>query len=241
MKTTVDEIADGVYRLSTYVRDVEPDGITFNQFLLQADAPLLFHCGQRWLFDEVSHAAARVMRLDRLRWIAFGHVEADECGSLNDWLAAAPDAEVAHGAVGCEVSVDDLAVRRPVRLDHDEKIDLGGKRVRHLQTPHVPHGLDACLLFEERTRTLLCGDLFTHTGEGPPTRDDDVVERALGSRSPYGSTCLSPATAPTIRALADLEPATLAIMHGSSYDGDCREALEALADGYERRLLSAIG
>lgn len=236
MKTSVDEIADGVYRLSTFVRDVEPDGITFNQFLLQADQPLLFHCGQRWLFDEVSHAAARVIRPERLRWIAFGHLEADECGSLNDWLAAAPDAQVAHGAVGCEVSIDDLAVRRPVRLDDGQKIDLGGKRVRHLETPHVPHGLDACLLFEERTRTLLCGDLFTHTGEGPPTRDDDVVERALGSRSPYGSICLSPTTAPTIRRLADLEPATLAIMHGSSYDGDCQEALEALADGYQRRL-----
>lgn len=223
------------------MRDVEPDGITFNQFLLQADEPLLFHCGQRELFDEVSHAAARVMRPERLRWVAFGHLEADECGSLNQWLAAAPDAQVAHGAVGCDVSIDDLAVRRPVRLDDDQKIDLGGKRVRHLDTPHVPHGLDACLLFEERTRTLLCGDLFTHTGDGPPTRDDDVVERALGSRSPFGSTALTPATAPTIRRLADLEPATLAIMHGSSYDGDCQEALEALADGYERRLLAAMG
>jgi flavorubredoxin len=220
---------------------VEPDGITFNQFLLQADEPLLFHCGQRWLFDDVSHAAARVMRPDRLRWVSFGHFEADECGSLNDWLAAAPDAQVAHGAVGCEVSVDDLAARRPVRLDDGQRIDLGGKRVRHLDTPHLPHGLDACLLFEERTRTLLCGDLFTHTGDGPPTRDDDVVERALGSGSPYGSIALTPATAPAIRRLAGLEPATLAIMHGSSYDGDCQEALEALADGYERRLLSQIG
>ncbi len=230
-----------MYRLSTFVRDVEPDGITFNQFLLQADEPLLFHCGQRWLFDEVSHAAARVIRLHRLRWIAFGHLEADECGSLNQWLAAAPDAEVAHGAVGCEVSIDDLAIRRPVRLDDGQKLDLGGKRVRHLDTPHVPHGLDACLLFEERTRTLLCGDLFTHTGDGPPTRDDDVVEPALASQSPYGSMCLGPTTAPTIRRLADLEPATLAIMHGSSYDGDCQEALEALADGYQRRLERQVG
>ena len=220
---------------------MEPDGITFNQFLLQADEPLLFHCGQRWLFDDVSHAAARVMKLERLRWITFGHVEADECGSMNLWLGEAPDASVAHGAVGCEVSLDDWAIRTPVRLDHGEKIDLGGKRVRHLDTPHVLHGLDARLLFEERTRTLLCGDLFTHTGDGPPTRDDDVVERALGSRSPYGSTALTPATAPTIRRLADLEPATLAIMHGSSYDGDCREALEALADGYQRRLEHQVG
>jgi flavorubredoxin len=236
MTTTVDEIADGVYRLSTYVRDVEPDGITFNQFLLQADEPLLFHCGQRWLFDDVSHAAARVMPVERLRWVTFGHVEADECGSMNLWLSAAPDAAVAAGEVACEVSLDDWSVRTPVRWGDGEKVDLGGKRVRHIDTPHVPHGLDSRLLFEERSRTLLCGDLFTHTGGGPPVRDDDVVERALASESPYGSICLTPATAPTIRRLADLEPATLAIMHGAAYTGDCREALEALAEGYERRL-----
>lgn len=220
--------------------DVGSDGFTVNQFLLQADEPLLYHCGYRRTFDDVARLAARVVRVEGLRWIAFGHLEADEAGAMNKWLAAAPTAEVIHGSVGCEVSLNDLADRPPRAIADGALLDIGGKRLRHLDTPHVPHAWDARVLYEEVTGTLLCGDLFTHPGDGPPLRNDDVVERALAADDAFATTGLTPATAPTIRRLADLEPRTLALMHGSSYDGDCREALHALADGYEQRLLNRM-
>jgi flavorubredoxin len=242
MKTVVDEIAEGIYRICSYLPDASPgEGLTFNQFLLDAEDPLLFHCGPRLLFPEIEEAAARVMNLDRIRWISFGHFESDECGSMNRWLAAAPDATLVVGSVTAQVSVADLADRTPQEWAHDEVIDLGGKRVRRIDTPHVLHGWDAGLVFEEVTGTLLCGDLFTHTGGGPPVTEDDVVERAFAAEDLFkGQTALTPATAPTIRNLAALDPSTLAIMHGSAFAGDCQEALQALADGYEERLLNAM-
>jgi flavorubredoxin len=240
MRTAVDEIADGIYRICTFVPESAPDGFTFNQFLLDAEEPLLFHCGPRQMFPDIAEAAAKVMSLDRIRWVTFGHVESDECGSLNRWLRAAPDATVAHGEIGVNVSVADLSDRMPVVLADGQVVDLGGKRVRHIDTPHVPHGWDAGLLFEEITGTLLAGDLFTHTGTGPPVRDDDVVERAFTAEDLFKSTALTPSTAPTIRRLAALDPSTLALMHGSSFNGDCQESLVALADGYEHRLLDAM-
>ncbi len=217
-----------------------PEGFTVNQFLLLADEPLLFHCGFRSTFDEAAAAAARVLRPDRLRWIAFGHLEADETGALHRWLAAAPDSVVLQGEIGCDVTLVDLADRPPRGIGDGVLLDLGGKRIRHLDTPHVPHAWDARVLYEEVTGTLLCGDLFTHPGDGPPLRADDVVERALAADDAFSTTCLTPTTAPTIRRLAELEPRTLALMHGSSYDGDCVEALHALAKGYEQRLLARM-
>ena len=242
MKTVVDEIAEGIYRICSYLPDAAlGEGLTFNQFLLDAEDPLLFHCGPRLMFPEIEEAAARVMNLDRLRWISFGHFESDECGSMNRWLAAAPDATLIVGEVTARVSVADLANRTPQAWPDGELLDLGGKRVRRIDTPHVPHGWDAGLLFEEATGTLLCGDLFTHTGGGPPVTEDDVVERAFVTEDLFkAQTALTPATAPTIRKLAALDPTTLAIMHGSAFAGDCQEALQALADGYEQRLLNAM-
>ena len=241
MKTAVDEIAEGIYRICSYLPDASPgEGFTFNQFLLDAEDPLLFHCGPRLLFPEIEEAASRIMNLDLIRWISFGHFESDECGSMNRWLAAAPDATLVVGEVTAQVSVADLANRTPQEWPDGEVIDLGGKRVRRIDTPHVLHGWDAGLLYEEVTGTLLAGDLFTHTGGGPPVRDDDVVERAFAAEDLFKSTALTPSTAPTIRRLAALAPTTLAIMHGSAFAGDCVEALQALADGYEARLLDAM-
>jgi len=241
MQTRVTEIADRIYRLSTCVPDVAPGGFTFNQFLVDADEPLLFHTGPRRMFPLVSEAIARVMPLDRLRWITFGHVEADECGSMNQFLAAAPRAQVAHGVVGCSVSLDDLCDRPPRRLADREVLDLGGKRIRHLDTPHVPHGWDARLLFEETTKTLFCGDLFTHAGDGPAITTGDIVEPALEAEDLFHATALSPATGRTIRGLAELAPAMLALMHGSSTRTRCSESLQVLADAYDARLRSAVG
>src|SRR5207302_7386760 len=144
--------------------------------------------------------------LDRLRWITFGHLEADECGSMNLWLAAAPMAEVAHGQVGCMVSLQDMADRPPRALADNEVLDLGGKRVRHLDTPHVPHGWDARVLYEETTGTLLCGDLFTHLGNGPAVTEDDLVAPAEEAEDLFHATCLTPSTGATLRRLAELSP-----------------------------------
>ena len=175
METKVDEIADGIYRLSTNVPEIAPGGFTFNQFVVNADEPLLFHCGPRQMFPLVSEAAAKVIPLESLRWITFGHVESDECGSMNEWLAAAPNAEIAHGVTGCLVSINDMADRPPRQLADGEVIDLGGKRVRHFDTPHVPHNWEARVLHEETTNTLLCGDIGEHPGDGPAITKGDVV------------------------------------------------------------------
>lgn len=232
LQPTVHEISDGIYRISTWIPDVTPDGFTFNQFLVVADEPLLFHTGPRALFPLVAEAVATVVPVESLRWISFGHVEADECGSMNMWLAAAPRSEVAHGALGCSVSLDDLCDRPPRALQEGEVIDLGGKRVRQISTPHVPHGWEAQVLYEETTRTLLCGDLFSQVGRGVPLTGDDVVEPAMAAESMFHATCLAPHTVPTIRELGDLEPQTLAIMHGSSFQGNGKQALYDLATGY---------
>jgi flavorubredoxin len=239
METHVDEIADRIFRLSTFVPEIGPTGFTFNQFLIDADAPLLFHTGPRAMFPSVSSAIATVTPLARLRWITFGHLESDESGAMNQFLAAAPDAQVAHTALGCMVSINDLADRAPEAMGPGAAYDLGGKRVRNIDTPHVPHGWDAHVLYEETTGTLLCGDLFTHFGDGPALTDSDILDAAAQAEDAFGATCLTPRTAPTIRGLAELEPRTLALMHGSSYNGDGAKALLALADEYDRRLLDA--
>jgi flavorubredoxin len=240
MSTTVDEIADGIYRLSTWVPDIAPPaGFTFNQFLIDADEPLLFHTGPRLMFPLVTEAVGRILPVDRLRWIAFGHVESDECGSMNQWLAAAPRAEVAHGTIGCMVSLNDLADRPPRPLADGEVIDLGGKQVRHIDTPHVPHAWEARVLYEETTGTLLCGDLFTHLGNGPALTADDIIEPAMQAETMFRSSSLAPDTAAVMCRLGGLAPNTLALMHGSSYNGDGAKALDDLAAAYESQLLTA--
>jgi flavorubredoxin len=241
MQTRIDEIAPGIYRLSTVVAEIAPPaGFTFNQFLIDAEEALLFHCGPRGMFSSVSAAAARVLPLERLRWITFGHVESDECGSMNAWLATAPTAQVAHGMTACMVSLNDLADRPPRTLADGEAIDLGGKRVRYLDTPHVPHGWEAGLLYEETTGTLFCGDLFAHLGDGPALSETDILGPAVAAEEMFHSTSLGPTTAPTIRKLAELSPRILGLMHGTSFRGDGAAALHALADYYTESLKKAV-
>jgi flavorubredoxin len=240
METRIDEIAERIYRLSTYVPEIAaPAGFTFNQFLVDAEAPLLFHCGPRAMFPRVSEAAAKILPLDKIRWISFGHVEADECGSMNQWLQVAPMAQVAQGRTACLVSLNDLADRPPHVLADGETIDLGGRRMRFIDTPHVPHGWEAGVMYEETTRTLLCGDLFTHTGNVAPLTRDDIVAPAIAAEEMFQASALTPTTAPTIRKLASLAPSTLALMHGASFAGDGAAALHALADFYAARMKAA--
>jgi flavorubredoxin len=239
METTTDEIAPDIFRMSTFVPEVGPTGFTFNQFLIRADEPLLFHTGPRAMYPSINAAVAKLIPVEALRWIAFGHVESDECGSMNQWLEAAPRAVVAHGEVGCMVSLNDLADRPPRALQNEEVLDLGDKRVRHLDTPHVPHCWEARLLFEETTRTLLCGDLFEHLGKGPALTSNDIIGPAKEAEDLFKATCLTPTTGSTIRSLANLEPTVLGLMHGSSFNGDCVRALNDLAKMYDDMLAAA--
>ncbi len=241
MTVRTDEIADGVFRLSTLVPEIAAPagGFTFNQYLITADEPLLFHTGPRHMFDDIAAAVERITPVSGLRWVSFGHVESDECGSMNRWLAAAPNATVAHGATACMVSLNDLADRPPRVLADGEVIDLGGKRVRWIDTPHVPHAWESGLIFEETTETLFAGDLFTHVGDGPALTEHSILAPAAQTEDMFRSTSLTPATAPTIRRLAGLKPKTLAVMHGSCFRGDCVGELNGLADYYEGALHAA--
>lgn len=242
MHRQIHEIANGIYRISTFVPEVAPPaGFTFNQFLIVADEPMLFHCGGRGMFPLVSHAVGTVIPLERLRWISFGHVESDECGSMNQWLAAAPRAEVVHGRTACMVSLNDLADRAPRALNDGETLDLGGKRVRWQDTPHVPHGWEAGLIFEETTQTLFCGDLLTQAGSGPSLVETDILAPAIATEDMFHSMCLGPNTGHVIRSLAALAPHTLAIMHGSSFSGDAGGVLRGLAAHYESQARISFG
>jgi flavorubredoxin len=240
METRINEIADGIYRLSTFVsRIAPPAGFTFNQFLVLGDEPLLFHAGLRKMFPSKREALSRIMSPEKLRWIAFGHYEADECGAMNDWLAVAPNALVANGQTGCLVSLNDMADRAPRVLADGEIIELGrGKRVRYIDTPHTPHGWDAGVMLEDSTGTLLCGDLFTQLGDGPALTQGDVVGPAIAAEDLFKYSALNPDMGATIRDLAKLVPRTLALMHGPSFVGDGAAALRALAADYERRTVS---
>jgi flavorubredoxin len=239
METTViTEIAEGIYRLSTFVPEIAPPaGFSYNQFIVVGDDPLLFHTGPRRMFPIVREAVSRIIEPERLRWITFGHVEADECGSMNEWLGIAPQAQVAHGATACSVQLTDLADRPPFELANEQVIELGrGKRVRYLDTPHTPHAWDAGVIFEESTGTLLCGDLFTQVGGGTALTSDDIVGPAIAAEDMFHYSSLHPAMGATIRQLATLAPRTLGLMHGPSFNGDGAAALRALADDYDRRM-----
>jgi flavorubredoxin len=238
--TNVHEIADGVYRLSTLVPEVAPGGFTFNQFLVTGDEPMLFHTGGRGFFPLVAEAISKIVPLDSLRWISFGHVEADECGAMNLLLAAAPHSAVVFNPLGCDVSLNDLCDRPPEVRDDGTSFDIGGHVLTLLATPHVPHGWEAQVMFDETTRTLFCGDLFSQIGGGPAIVHDDIVGPALDAEDLFHATALSPTTAATLRWLAQLEPRTLAVMHGASFAGDGAQALRDLADAYEQRVAAAL-
>ncbi len=233
METRVTEVADGVHQLTTVVPGMP---VAFNQYLLTGGEPLLFHTGPRRLFPAVADAVSRVIEPDSLRWVGFGHVESDECGSMNEWLGLAPQSTVVQSQIGCMVSIDDLADRPPRPLADGETLDIGGHIVRWIDTPHVPHAWEAGVIYDETNRTLFCGDLFTRYGEYPAMSEDDIVGPAVEAEDlAPGSLSLHPSSGATIRRLAELDVATLALMHGPAFSGDCRGALLELADDFDRR------
>jgi flavorubredoxin len=232
--TKVDEIASGIFRISTWVPGITEHGFTFNQFLLTGDEPFLFHCGMRQLFPLVSAAIAKVIPVEQLRWISFAHIEADECGAMNMLLAAAPQAQVIHGPLACMLSLTDMCDRPPVvtGTEPGDTHDIGGHRLRFIATPHVPHNWESGLWFDETTSTLLAGDLFTHTGQCPALTESDCIAPALEAEELFHATGLTTNLAPTLEQLAQLTPTTLALMHGASFTGDGAAQLRGLADGY---------
>ncbi len=233
METRVTEVAEGIHQLSTFV----PSPVGFNQYLIAADEPLLFHTGMRGLFPAVSAGVATVLAPDTLRWISFGHVEADESGAMNDWLDVAPHATVAQGMIGCMVSISDLADREPRPLADGEKLDIGGHIVQWFDTPHVPHAWEAGVLYDATTKTLFCGDLFTRHGEFEATTTADIVGPAVHAEDEMpGTYSLHPTSGATIRRLAELDVETLAPMHAPAFTGDCRTALLDLAADFDRRI-----
>ncbi len=233
MTTTVDEISPDLFRISTFVPEVGPTGFTFNQFLVRDDEPFLFHTGARAMFPAVAEAVGRVLPVDSLRWISFAHVESDECGAMNEFLAAAPAAQVVHGDLACMVSLNDLADRPPRPMAADDLLVTGRHQWRFLPTPHVPHNWESGLWFDETDATLLAGDLFTALGDAPAITSESLIEGALLGEEIFHATSVGVATAPTLRRLADLGPRTLATMHGSSFRGDGGRELLELATAYE--------
>jgi flavorubredoxin len=233
VRARVDEIAPDVFRISTFHPDF---GIQFNQFLVRDDQPFLVHTGMRRMFEATLGGVRQVIDPARLHWIGFSHFEPDECGALNEWLALAPAAQAVSGVVGCAVMLGDFADRPPRALAHGEVLPLGAHRMRFLATPHLPHGWDAGLFFDETTATLFCSDLLFQPGDPDPLTQDDPIPAVrasilaglagpLAHDIPY-----THHTHALIRGLASLAPRTLAAMHGASYRGDGAKVLSELAD-----------
>ena len=240
--TTVVEVASDVFRIGTYLPEAD---LEFSQFLVLDEEPLLFHTGMKALFPAVRDAVASLLDPAKIRWIGFSHLEADECGALNEWLAVAPAAAPACSFVGAMVSVNDFATRPARALADDEVLTTGKYRLRFLQTPHVPHCWEAGLLFEETHRTLFSSDLFHQNGRCPASTESDVVESCRETLVEYQRGPLAnylpytPHTGPILERLARLEPRTLATMHGSVYRGDGARAMRDLASVMEEVLAHA--
>lgn len=227
----ITEIGPEIYRISVFASAFN---LQFNHFLIKDDEPLLFHSGLKGMFPDVREAVASVMDPARLRWVGFSHFESDECGALNRWLELAPKAEPVCSVLGAMVSVNDFAVRPARGLLENDVLTTGKRRFRCCRTPHLPHGWDASLLFEETTGTLLCSDLFHQLGDVEPLTTTDVVGRSREALREYQAGILadySPYTHHTgalFGQLAALKPKTMAIMHGSSFSGDGARALNDL-------------
>lgn len=229
--TNVHEIADGIYRINTPATIPGTDGFSFNQYLIVDDQPLLYHTGPRRMFALIREAVASIMPVDKLRHVSFSHYEADECGSLNDWLAAAPGSAPLCGHIGAMTSIGDLADRSPRVLADGEAVELGRHTVRWYGTPHLPHGWDCGHLMEESTRTLLCGDLFTQPGsKHPPVTDRDILGPSEAFRHALDYYSHAQDTGKMLERLAATSPTTLACMHGSAWKGDGAALLRTLAE-----------
>ena len=231
--TTITEIAPDVYRISTYISEID---LQFSQFLVKDEQPLLWETGMKQMFPVVREAVSKIIDPSTLRWVAFSHFEPDECGSLNEWLELAPQAQALCSQVGALVFVNDGAVRPARGIGKDDLIETGRNKLRFYPTPHLPHGWDAGMLFEETHRTLLCSDLFHHVGNVEPSTESDILGRVrhameISQRTPPFADYMpwTPKTERRLQELAALQPRTCATMHGSAFVGDGARALRDLA------------
>ena len=229
--TRIDEIASGIYRISTPVPPAAiPGGFTFNQYLTVDDSPLLYHTGPRKMFPLICEAISSVIPVQSLRYIGFSHYEADECGSLNDFLEAAPEAEPLCSKIAKMVSVDDIALRPAHALADGEELSLGTHTVRWTDTPHLPHAWECGHLFETTTRTLFCGDLFTQGGhEHEPLITGDILDASEQMRSALDYFSQTRRVHELMEKLASHSPRVLACMHGAAWEGDGADLLRQLA------------
>ena len=229
-RTNIHEIAAGIYRINTPIQIPGGPDFNFNQYLINDDEPLLFHTGLPRMFPLVSEAIGKVLPVAKLRHVAFSHWEADECGALNDFLAAAPQAAPVSSRVAAMVSVNHVAARPARALADGEVLTIGRHRLKWLDAPHVPHGWETGFMMELETKTLLCGDLFTQGGSGTtPVTDADILEPSEAFRKQMDYYAHSPDTAAILERMAREEPRTLAVMHGSAWRGDGAALLRALA------------
>lgn len=230
-RTNVHEIADGIYRINTPVDLPDGQAFSFNQYLVLDDEPLLFHTGPRRMFPLVREAVGALMPVDRLRYVGLSHFEADECGSLDLWLASAPQSVPVCSQIAAMVSVSDVVDRVPRALADGEQLSLGRHTVQWYDTPHVPHGWDCGLMMEVATNTFLCGDLFTQPGRGEEAlTESDILGPSEAFRQPMDYFAHAPQTAATLSRLAQLKPTTLACMHGSAWRGNGGTLLRHLAE-----------
>jgi flavorubredoxin len=238
--TSVTEISIGIHRISTYVPEGPPGGITFNQFIILGDEPMLFHTGTRRLFPAVRDAMATVVDPSSIRWISSGHASRpDEYGALDEWEALAPLSVATHGYAGCFLCLSDMSSRPPRPLSDGETIEIGDHRLQWIDTPHVPGPWEAGVLFDSTTKTLFCGDLFARTGPAPSTTTEDIADAAIAHDQLMRGQAYTPNTGPTLRRLAALEPTRLALMHGPTFIGDGASQLSTLADYFDSRLIAA--
>lgn len=229
--TAVDEIADGIYRINTPIAIPGAAGFSFNQYLIEDDRPLLFHTGPRKLFPLVREAVETIMPAAGLAFVGLSHFEADECGSLNEWLAAAPGAVAICGTVAAMTSIEDFADRAPKALGDGESLDLGRHRIRWIDAPHLPHAWECGFIFDDATRTLFCGDLFTQPGAvTPAVTESDIFGSSEAFRAQFDYFSHTKNAGAMIAKLAAHDPATLACMHGSAWRGDGASLLRALGD-----------
>ncbi len=224
----IDEVSEDVYRISVLYKEID---LQFNHFLVKDDEPILIHSGLNAMFNDVREGVGKIINPSDLRWVGFSHFESDECGSLNRWLEISPRAQAVCSHLGAFVSVNDFAIRPAKGMTEGETLDTGSRRFRFSSTAHLPHGWDAGVFFEETGKTLFCSDLFTHFGDVEPITESDIVGRARDSlrnmqSSPFAYYIpYTPQMNGIFNRLSALEPATLAVMHGSSFSGDCRQAL----------------
>lgn len=228
----VTEIAPDLFRLSIHVPDFD---LQFNHFLVRDEEPLLFHAGLKGMFPALRDAVATLIDPTQLRHIAWSHFESDEIGGLNHWLELAPQAQPVCTLVGKLVSVDDFALRPARGMAEGDVLSTGQYRFRFHRTPHLPHGWDAGLLFEESRRTLFCSDLFHQFGDVAAVTTSDLIGPARQAMQQMQSGPLAdymPYTSQSsglLAGLAALQPQTLAVMHGSSFTGSGEQMLIDLA------------